>query len=1025
MPGGVMQSSTFHRNALASALALVLFSPVAVRAQQAETDAQQAEATDSTQEQMEGQGEANARTLDTVTVTGSRIKRSEVEGPAPVTIITAEQIKKEGYATVYDALSTLTEAIGTVESDAQWGQHTSNASPLNLRNMGPGRSLLLVNGHRVADYPLPYGGQSNFQNFSSIPSAAIDRIEVLASGASAIYGSDAIAGVVNVILKKEYQGDQFRVKTGTSTRGGRDLFDISWSGGRTGEGWSLAYAAQYLKRDPLFAGERSFMDSENDALFPGWNEADRARGHRFADYYDTARISRMDNNMRISPPAGACDNPGFGGVTQLQDYREYNNTTHTLGPSLGERCAAAKNFHNWTAKDGEESASLYLYGTLDFSDRTQGWASMMVYDTEGTSSIADFGMGYVPNVRWYDAGIGAVVEGKRFFTKKEIGPALTRTDERSVDFAMGVKGTIADRFDWEVSYDHADYQLKKTYPATVPALVNAFLLGPQLGVTDASYGESVPVGTPIYNVDLNHFFSPITREDWRDISTFGNDRAWSKVDQAQLVFSGDLFQGWAGPISFATVAEVARQSYELNPDPNTVPALGQVPPGPNLMNTPYASPYYGYDLGGGSRKRWAVGTEFRVPLWDSETPGLGSATWNIAGRYDDYDQTLDNSKATWMTGLEWRPFDSLLIRGSYATNFRAPDMHYVYASGGQSFSQVIDGVRCYQQNRIGLCSDTGGNEDPATSTFYDTVSTRSGSPLLKYEEGNSWTAGFVWDIRDRLSVSADYWFIEIENAIDNVGRDFILAADLGCEAGINTDGSPYVNPFTAEAPTDEFCQSMRSRIDRNGPNNAISEIREGPINKGGRRAEGVDVAVRYGFDTASFGDFNFALNYTNLMKLSTKETEASDWTDGKRGARDDIKTKLRASASWLYGNFDSTLSMTRISSVKGTNWGGCVPFDNGERGVAINDDDCVGNDPTSVNFGQQADRYYGYVKAPVIFNLSAGYRFTENQKLNLYVNNLLDDVYKDPYKSDYVFTNDRTWSFIGREVALEYVVDFK
>jgi outer membrane receptor protein involved in Fe transport len=104
--------------------------------------------------------------------------------------------------------------------------------------MGPNRSLLLVNGRRVADYPLPYGGETNFSNYGNIPAAAVERIEVLTGGASAIYGSDAIAGVVNVILKTNYDGDEVRVRGGTSTEGGRDTWDLSWAGGKTGDNWA-------------------------------------------------------------------------------------------------------------------------------------------------------------------------------------------------------------------------------------------------------------------------------------------------------------------------------------------------------------------------------------------------------------------------------------------------------------------------------------------------------------------------------------------------------------------------------------------------------------------------------------------------------------------------------------------------------------------------------------------------------------------------------------------------------------------
>ena len=210
-----------------------------------------------------------AKQVEGVVVTGSRIKRTQAEGPAPVTIISSEQIQREGFVTVADVLETVTQASGSTQNELNSaGGFTPNAAVINLRGLGPGRTLLLVNGRRAADYPFPYNGQSNFQNFNNIPARAIDRIEILAGGASAIYGSDAVAGVVNVVLKTNYDGDSIKLRLGTSTRGGRDLGDVQWTGGKTGDQWSLTYSLEYLAVEPLFGFDRDFMDSVQDNPFP-------------------------------------------------------------------------------------------------------------------------------------------------------------------------------------------------------------------------------------------------------------------------------------------------------------------------------------------------------------------------------------------------------------------------------------------------------------------------------------------------------------------------------------------------------------------------------------------------------------------------------------------------------------------------------------------------------------------------------------------------------------------------------------
>ena len=139
--------------------------------------------------------EEEVKKLDKVVITGSRIARTQIEGPSPIVIISRDQIDREGFTTVQGVLKSLTQASGIVQNEMLGGSFTQNANSIDLRSLGPGRLLILIDGRRASDYPLPYNGQSNIVNISAIPLVAVDRIEVLSGGASAIYGSDAIAGV--------------------------------------------------------------------------------------------------------------------------------------------------------------------------------------------------------------------------------------------------------------------------------------------------------------------------------------------------------------------------------------------------------------------------------------------------------------------------------------------------------------------------------------------------------------------------------------------------------------------------------------------------------------------------------------------------------------------------------------------------------------------------------------------------------------------------------------------------------------
>lgn len=260
--------------------------------------------------------DGEAKRLEAVQVVGSRIKRSTIEGPSPVTIISNDQLQREGFVTVAETLETITQNAGSVQNELNSaGGFTPNGSPVNLRGLGAGRTLLLINGRRAADYPFPYNGQSNFQNFNNIPTAAVERIEILSGGASAIYGSDAVAGVINVVLRKDYKGDVVKLRTGTSTEGGGDFADLQWVGGRTGDRWSLTYALQYYADEPVYAFQRDFMDSRLDnPLPPAVVGIQPAAGLRIN------RIGLPTGSLSfIAPPAGTCAR--FGGEYVDWTYR--------------------------------------------------------------------------------------------------------------------------------------------------------------------------------------------------------------------------------------------------------------------------------------------------------------------------------------------------------------------------------------------------------------------------------------------------------------------------------------------------------------------------------------------------------------------------------------------------------------------------------------------------------------------------------------------------------------------------------
>ena len=239
-------------------------------------------------------------TLEKVTVTGSRIKRSQVEGASPLIVITKQDMKDNGYRNLTEALQSLPIANAATQNESLVNTFTPNANELDLRRFGPGRVLVLVNGRRMADYPFPYNNSSNFVNTGTIPAGLIDRIEILTSGSSAVYGSDAVTGVVNIITTtgKEYNEIDFYV--GETEHGGDNIIDLTFTTGGFSGNHSWTVGANMYHIDPMYYNDREDFDSwEDNPIWSDPNDPQYRSDAVFADYLMSLQsISGYDSTPR-------------------------------------------------------------------------------------------------------------------------------------------------------------------------------------------------------------------------------------------------------------------------------------------------------------------------------------------------------------------------------------------------------------------------------------------------------------------------------------------------------------------------------------------------------------------------------------------------------------------------------------------------------------------------------------------------------------------------------------------------------
>lgn len=893
------------------------------------------------------QSGSSATNLDRVSVVGSRIKRAEIEGPAPVTVITRADIDREGFQTVGDMLQTLSQnTSSSFTGDLGVTGFTPNAQVVNLRNLGPGYTLTLINGRRPPQYPQPYNRDNNVVNIAAIPTSIVERIEVLTGGASAIYGSDAVAGVVNIVLKENFDGNYAKLTVGTTEEGGGDSVDFEVSGGKTGDRWSAVWAFQYGDREPVFASQRELLsDNRNGPLGDLANPSLSHVAIRGANVGDGA----VGTNA-FFPGAAAC---------------EAMNMVAFAHPTRGDVCGAFDTSASRSISNKRRFYSAYGYGTFDVTDTTRLFASANYYTTEAKSSGGTEFWGTSgdqfnrtsaggTSVYYYDTTAQNFLQLQRIFTPGELGgaeAASTIYDETMYDVAFGAQGMFGDRFDWEASVNYGKYEYEADRPRLLAKAVHDYFLGERLGYVS---------GYAAHTLNLDRWNAPITPEIYRSFATRVVNRGETTTANANFNVSGDLFELPAGAVGFAGVVEWNRATTDLLSDPRT-----------NQLRPLDDQTIYNLTSSGethGERDRYAIGAEFRVPILDSLSA-------QIAARWDKYDDISSvDAATTYNFGLEWRPVDSLLVRGSYATSFRAPDMQLVFAEGAASYSSILDEYAC----RAGV--GTGATEGPRTRTqcntsgdptIYQAQTLIAGNPGLKEEEGESWSAGFVWDIIDDMSLSVDWYRIRLEDAASQFSASTLLSQEAACRIGSYADGSA--------PPSAAFCDNLYqliTRIDAPGtPDNLrVQRINNSYINTALQDTTGIDANYRYRLDTDRIGRFTFDVSYSLLLSNEYKQVVEDDLVDYRdlppsQNYWYPERSRVRGSVNWTYNDWSTTVFGTRLGS-------------------AWSDAEVAGENAAGGTYGPRLQPY-------MIYNLSVAKKFGPNVTAQFQVVNVLDNQYRE------------------------------
>ena len=846
--------------------------------------------------------------VERIEVTGSRIKRHAEIAPNPVTVIGGEELINAGITNVADLLQNIpSSAPGSAPTTTTNTIFGAGINTTDLRELGPERTLVLVNGRRFVS-----ASTSNSSvNLNNIPSSMISRIEVVHGGASAVYGSDAVAGVVNIILRDSYDGFSLDYKTEKTQQGGGDSDYYSLTFGNEGDKTSYVVNMSYSEIGQLKESDRDFIvnpvnsyrnpentggedgiparvilgkqtklavyDKAGDAFLPGGHYVFGPNGELVPfDYGDGL----------LPPPNGYYTTGGGNGysflensyiATPLDRFNTFININHQLSDDheLSFELAA-----------GEDNA--YAEASPVFMQK-QIRADNPFWDPEAKAQFDAAG---------YEASdtIGVYKLASDFGNRRY-------EDERTFNNAtIAVEGIIFDEYDYQVYFQRGENKTLTQWHGEILeqnldyALDAAMIDGSiQCAVRD---DDGNVVGSRLGCSPVSLFGEGAASQAGLDyVTTTGT----LNMKKAQTVFgaslSGYAFELPAGGVAFAVSAEHRKEVGE------SIPGAGMAN---NLIFGNFINPWKGEFTVD------EVGLEVSVPVL-ADMFLAQELTVDLAARYMDYSSVGANS--AWKAGFSWSVTDEVRMRGSKSKSVRAPNVEQLYSAGVQSFGGYDDPCDAYnieeadadvRQNIINNCKAAGipVDADWRPSADWRQVtppSVNGGNRALTEETSDDTLFGVIYTPTEDLTFIADYWSFKVDDAINRLGPATVVD-----------------NCYEASTLDNESCDL----VTRDPNNFEITNVVNAPYNVASYELKGVDLESSYNLDT-SFGEFDFRLLATYLEH---REFIADTFDSGYEfnptvGEQRYPRWKARLTAGYTYDDFFVQLTGNyRHSTVGNREW---------------------------------------------------------------------------------------------------------
>jgi iron complex outermembrane receptor protein len=792
------------------------------------------------------------QTLEKVEITGSSIKRIEAETALPVQVINREAIEKTGAVTVEQLMQTISAAASSqaINSSASAGALTGGISSISLRGLSSQRTLVLINGRRIAPYGIGFSNDSVSVDVNSIPLAMVERVEILKDGASAVYGSDAIAGVVNFIMRKDFTGGEVTGYYGDTTDGGASVTRASalYGFGDMGKDrFNVMGMVSYQQEKPLYGGQRQFAASGVN------NVNDATSGNTFP-----ANIAAADGSFGTRNPSNpACPPPYATYDPQLttKGCRFDPSPLVSLVPKT-ERFSAMLN-GRWAITPEVEA---YFEGSYNKNKATTILQPVPISDQfalppnnplfnvppyNGASTILItpaspyYPLAYIQGqtggatpdilVRWRDN-----VNGNRNFTDIASAPRLV----------AGARGS-ASGFDWDANYLHTESRVTEHVNSGYPTL-SAIL--------------------PILNSGNVNFWGPNTAAVDAQIraTDFGGKDAFkikSSLDSLSAKASKEVYNLPAGPLAVAFGGEARKEKYSFEASPEI--ASGDIS---------------GY---GGNNPSINKDRNVEALFGEINIPAFKGFEINAAVRWDHYQGVGGSTNPK--LGLRYQPTKEILLRGSAGKGFRAPSLLDLYApqSSGVSNAGLSDPARC--PTYPGSVTDC--------NTQFPTI--LGGNPNLKPESSRNYTMGLVFEPTNNISVAVDYFWIFLKDTIQNGVPSATILSD-----------PQFANLITRGPASPQDIA--------NGVPGPIIQLDTRNLNLGKQNLAGYDWDARIRIPAGDWGRFTIAYSGTYFSRFDQENIDGSftgtvgTANNSTGGVTPRLKTYL--SATWNTGPWGVTVA---------------------------------------------------------------------------------------------------------------------